>query len=141
VLKQRALFALSFFCLYGCAHKTALRQTADKDLTFQLVDVSNKDAENDISYGARIIPSNSFKEADNKAAKENLMYRMDSCFYLQSGLKKVYPQLTQPVANGLKRTFEYLVTFDLPSFDEHKWFFVYEDRYLNRKKYTLDLKD
>ena len=129
------------FCFFGCSHGSNLRQTGDKDITFQIVNISKNGTNQDISYGARIIPSAVFKGADSKATKENLMYRMDSCFYLQSGWKKIYPQLTQPVSNGLKNTFEYLLTFDMPSFEEDKWFFVYEDRYLNKKKYTLKLTD
>jgi hypothetical protein len=141
VLKRKALFTLMMFVFYGCGHKSGLRQTGDKNITFQLVNISQKGADNDVSYGARIIPAKGLQAANSRTAKENLMYRMDSCFYLQSGLTKVYPQLTQPVANGLKSTFEYLVTFDMPSFDENKWFFVYDDRYLDRKKYMLNLKD
>jgi len=116
-------------------------QVGDKDLTVQLANISKSVAGGDISYAARITPEKGLFTAAGKSAKENLMYRMDSCFYLQSGRTKIYPQLTQPVSNGLKNTFEYLVTFDMPSFDGDKWFFVYEDKYLNRKKYMLNLKN
>ena len=132
---------LVFLFFYSCADKGTLRQAGDKELTIQLANISDKEVNNDISYAARITPAKRLFTAAGKSAKENLMYRMDSCFYLQKGGTKVYAQLTQQVANGLSGTFEYLVTFDTVNFDEHKWSFIYQDKYLNKRKYTLKLTD
>lgn len=140
--KLKILFTfLTILFFYACSHKSAVRQTGDKDLTLQLVNISDRKVKGDISYAARIIPGKGKYSSAGKSLKESLMYRMDSCFYLEAGKQKVYSQLTQPVANGLSGAFEYLVTFDIDNFDEHKWNFVYQDKYLNQKRYTLKLAD
>lgn len=118
-----------------------LRQTGDKELTVQLADISSPAVAGDLSFAARIIPDREKFGTSLKRSKENLLYRMDSCFYLQKGAVKVYSQLTQTVANGLSVSFDYLVTFDIDHFDEQKWNFIYLDKYLNKKKYTIKLTD
>jgi hypothetical protein len=72
------------------------------------------------------------------SSKTALMYRMDSCFYLQAGKKIIYAALVQPVANGLSGTFEYLVSFDSVEAEKEGYKVVYHDRYLNKAKYVFD---
>ena len=138
----KALFTiLIILFLYACHSKSSFRQAGDKDLKIQLENISNSAVDGDISYAARITPEKGLFTSADKSAKEGMMYRVDSCFYLQAGREKVYPQLTQPVADGLSGTFEYLVTFAIRHFDEHKWNFVYQDKYLTKRKYMLKLAD
>jgi len=93
-----------------------------------------------LNFRVRISPAADVS-ADSKSYKTDLLYRMDSCFYIQSGYRKFYPQLTQAVAGGVSKRYEYLVSFDIRTLRQQKGLsLIYRDRYLNKRKYSLLLK-
>src|ERR1700753_296328 len=111
--KKILILAFHLFVLLvfdSCVHRKTFREVADKTLTLQLRNISSASDPKDITYAARLIPEKELKAAKGQAVKTSLLYKMDSCFYLQSGARKVYANI-EPVANGLTGTYEYLLTF------------------------------
>jgi len=115
---------------------------SDHGLTVQLMKTpSSYDGEGNISYSARLIADKELIAKTDNTVKSNLSYRMDSCFYLQAGKKKIYASLTQSIANGVSGSFEYLLSFENTGLNDGKWNLIYQDKYLNQQKYTLNLNN
>lgn len=124
---------------YSCGKKELrYRQAGDGDLTLQVSSMP-KDAGDTAavrSYKAVIIPS--AKLTLKKSDGDSLLFRMDSCFYLQRAGAKIYPYLVQEIPNGVRGTFEYLVEF--PAIVNGKGDttrFIYQDRFINKKIYSI----
>lgn len=81
----------------------------------------------------RILPDAALFADLSAEAKQNLMYRTDSCFYLETNGRRVYAAAVTPVANGVSGSFEYLVSFEKTQGGR----LMYYDRYLNKKEYEL----
>ena len=92
-------------------------------------------------YAARLIPDKIIQKKSD-SSKTKLWYKMDSCFYIQSGKNKVYAGLVQPIANGSTGSFEYMLSFDMQgdNFKKNKSL-VYQDRYLNHMRYAISLEN
>lgn len=115
-------------------------ETGDSLLTVQAAKLPY-DKNDSASVNFRVRISINTDTLNYKRSAESMMYRMDSCFYLQANGKKYYPQLTQAVASGVNKRFEYLVSFDSKTLlPLQKVNMVYQDRYLDHKTYTLLLK-
>jgi len=131
--------AVVCFAFMACHKKQAYYESKDRDLVVQVVKMKNDAADTaSISYTARIIPDKSVAAVNNEEVKTAMMYKMDSCFYIQIKQKKVYPGIVQAIANGLPNQFEYLVSFDA-GIENNNPVIVYQDKYLNKKKHTLKL--
>jgi len=137
----RIVGALCLFAVISGCHKQQNQpmQTKDKDLTIQVMRLKNDPSENDVyTYKARLTPQKALLAEKSRNDKEALIYRMDSCFYLQSGPNKIYASLVQPVADGISGSFEYLLQFEKAN-DEVEQDFIYKDKYLNHKRYSIKL--
>jgi hypothetical protein len=139
-MKGCFLSFLIFLVFHSCNPAPVFKQANDKDLTIQLTKlpkVSND--EQIISYKVRLLPVKTIMETKSYNEKNNLWYKMDSCFYFETGSRKIYPQLVQPVANGISGSYEYLLQFDEDTaLKKDSLDMVYADRYINRKKYTIE---
>lgn len=112
----------------------------ENGLTLQLLKMPVDPGENkEINYSVRLIPEKALLESKDQLAKTALWYRMDSCFYVMAGQKKVYASIVQPIANGVMGRFEYLLSFEISDLETANWHMVYQDKYLNQKKYTMNL--
>jgi hypothetical protein len=125
----------------ACHNKQQYYESKDHDLTVQIVKMKNDAADTaSVSYTARIIPDKTMMTVvNNEDIKTAMMYKMDSCFYMQINKKKVYPGIVQSIANGLPNQFEYLVSFDIAGISNDNPVIVYQDKYLNKRKYTLKI--
>ncbi|WP_147322018.1 hypothetical protein [Mucilaginibacter conchicola] len=64
-----------------------------------------------VAYRLRLVPSATFRTIHPDLGADHFWYRMDSCFYLNEKGRPRYPLLVQPVANGAKDNFEYILQF------------------------------
>jgi len=94
-----------------------------------------------LDYAVRLLPGKALEATLDGKTKTALCYGMDSCFYLLAGGQKVYSAIVQPIANGVSGSFEYMLSFVVDDLKGGKWSLVYQDRYLNHKKYTLSLTE
>jgi len=139
-MKVCFLFFLIFLFFHSCNPALVFSQATVIDLTIQLTKLSkvNKD-EQMISYKVRLVPVKTIMETKSYNEKNNLWYKMDSCFYFETGSRKIYPQLVQPVANGISGSYEYLLQFDEDTaLKKDSLDMVYADKYINRKKYKIE---
>jgi hypothetical protein len=137
---RHLLFYTALLFITSCKlHKSTPYETAGNGITLQVIQLENSPGDaNVFTYKARLIPDALLLNEKNAYSKNAMMYKMDSCFYLQSGTKKIYASLVQPIANGVSGTFEYLLEFEAAA-GSNASEFVYKDKYLNQKKYSLKL--
>jgi hypothetical protein len=125
--------------LQGCKHSSQVKEVHDKDLTLQITDLTDpSDHSGMITYKARLIPGKTLLREESPGNRVNLVYKMDSCYYLQSGQEKIYASLVQEVPNGIQGTYEYLLEFEKKPAVGKCWL-IYQDRYLNHKKYNIEI--
>ena len=141
-INKRCLIILitGFTALFtSCKSKSTVKEIKGHGLTIEVIKLSGQPGDTStISYSARIIPDKALiNDKDNKV-KTALLFNMDSCFYLQAGKKKIYASLTQPVANGVAGTFEYLLSFDVSNHKDADGSLIYQDKYLNHRKYQIN---
>ncbi len=131
---------IGLLLLSACNRNEKLLTAKDSDLTIELMQLKKEgDGSATLSYQARLIPQKQLLAAKNGTDKNALFYKMDSCFYINTGKQKIYAALVQPVANGVSGTYEYLLQFEVGEKEKATNFnIVYQDRYLNKKAYILD---
>lgn len=89
-----------------------------------------------LSYRIRLSPT--LQSSTVQGIKENFLYRVDSCFYIQIQDQVIYPELCQAINGGITNTYEYLVSFSLESILHKKDLQLhYQDKFLNKKNYSL----
>jgi len=131
------LFAVLILLSIGCKTNRPSAGASDKDLVIEAMKKINQD---DIIYNIRIFPN---KELMENAASfsQNMMYQVDSCFYLSDGLKKVYPLSAEYIPGGVAKSFEYMVTFEKNKASSADDFILfYQDKYINKRNYQLLFK-
>ncbi len=67
-----------------------------------------------------------------------MQYQVDSCFYVSHEGLKTYPLYVTPIANGLDKTFEYLLGFEKEALASGV--LVFEDRHRSKKNIELTFK-
>jgi hypothetical protein len=122
--------------LSGCSKKPAHYEYKDEDITIKAMIMDNAADTGETVFTARVIPGKLATRV-NDSLKMKMVYSMDSCFYLQSGKKTTYPNLIQPIANGLSGMFEYMVSFDNSAAAAPGVEIIYQDKHLNHRKYIL----
>jgi hypothetical protein len=115
-------------------------QTSDKAITVQAAKLPYEAHDSlALNFKVRILVKDAVM--GSQAQNENQLYRMDSCFYMQSGTSKYYPVITQAIATGTGKHYEYLVSFEAyPMVSRKTLNLVYQDKYINKKSYVLLLK-
>ena len=118
--------------LIGCDGENGrYREINEEQLKVQVILPHGKEE----YYGVRVFPGEAIRHIKGDLSKE-MLYRSDSCFYLQTALGKQYPLYAEPVASGIKGCYEYMVYFEKAKAEV----FVYDDRYFTQKVYEVDLK-
>ncbi|AYL93829.1 hypothetical protein [Mucilaginibacter celer] len=138
---MRKTITLGMLCcaLLGCKQaNTNLKQITDSGVTLQVINIKNNDSAA-TAYKVRIVlTGTTLPEQVTSEAKHGLLYNADSLFYISEGGRKIYPQITQPVANGVANTFEYLVDFDKMATGADASM-IYHDKYITKKDYQVKL--
>ena len=135
-----ALF-LTLLAASSCkSRKAEFNEVKDDSLTVQVLKIRNADEEGTIDLRVRIFPAHGLAEKSGKSTEE-MWYATDSCFVLSTGGKELIPVMQQPVANGMKNSFEYLLLFEgAEVLDSRDMKLVYRDRHFTGKTYTMSLK-
>lgn len=134
---------LPLFCsLFSCRNKTQVQEITRDGLAIACTKIPGDPGPTaTVNYSARLIPDKKLLDKKEKGLSATMWYRMDSCFYLQDGNKKLYASIIQPIANGVTGSYEYFLSFDIGQDDDRKWQLIYQDKYLNQQKYSLSLGD
>jgi len=124
----------------SCDTKRAdFAEAGDEQLKVQGLKIRKKESPGLVDYQVRVQVIN--PEIGNEQLAASMMYKMDSAFYLANGAVRVYPEILEPVASGIKNRFEYMVSFkDVKAGKDDKALLVYADKFISRKAYTLEFK-
>lgn len=138
---MKKLLIVGFTLLSACSQRNdSFNEVRDKDIAVQIMKLENTGSNVDImSYKVRLIPEEKLMKEKSQDVKNALWYKMDSCFYLQKGGKKIYANMVQPIANGVTGTFEYLLDFETENTSGLHGNLVYQDKYINQHQYQLKL--
>lgn len=132
-MKTSLIIAL-LILMAGCrTQNQSVKELNDEDLVMQVQEHTDK------SYRVRLIPETKFLIDKTSDLRNNMWYKMDSCFYIIRGEQKIYPVMQEPVANGISSSFEYLLLFDDAQAPEkgEEIKFIYKDRHISKKSYSL----
>jgi len=137
---KKAILILSLIILASCGHgNSSFSEIKDHDLTIQVMQLKD-DGDSIITYKARLTPDKQLLETKSKDEKQALYYTMDSCFYINKGNIKIYAALVQPIANGVSGSYEYMLQFEKDKkLNTDSINLVYQDKYINRKTYSLKM--
>lgn len=131
------MLSVGFIFGGGCRRKGDFIEMKDKDLSIQVMKMNRGEDSDMHEYRIRIVP---YSIPSSHTLQGDMWYKADSTIYLFDGTNKVYPVIMEPIANGIKNSYEYLLTFSkTTSADEVKLNLVYADRYINNRTYILDL--
>jgi len=121
--------------------KSDFKEIRDSNIIIQLMSLKDSIPDTSvIKYGVRIFPDKQIASTLSEKSKEDLWYRMDSSFYLQSGSDKQYASVIEPIANGQKNNYEYLLIFDkIPKMDTKKLLLAFNDKFISRKIHYFQL--
>jgi hypothetical protein len=124
--------------LFSCKAKDHVAQLKDDDLTVMAMR-NSQTTEGETTFQVRIFPSKVVLENGSNKLTEEMLYRSDSCMYLLHGDKKDYPLYIEPVSNGVKGSYEFLVAFSKAP-NQKSDTLIYHDKFINQKKYVLAIK-
>lgn len=138
-----ALFALSACKTPGqkwLDGLAAYQEVRSRSMTLEIMKMADKNDTVVLNYKVRIYPAKQWLANRPAGAVNDLNYRMDSCFAVRAGSVKQPAVFVQPVANGVKDCFEYLVSFEMGNAMKMKTLqLVYTDKYIDGHTYFLDL--
>lgn len=136
---KKFLFGTCLILEMACKSGDSFIEVKDEKLTIQLTKLQNEEDVTESSYRLRILPDRSLYN-DVEAFRHLMWYSLDSTVYIEGKNGKTYPDMIQPVSNGIKDSFEYLLVFN----DEKNSAnaisrLIYDDKYFTKKAYILDL--
>ncbi len=123
-------------CLYGCRSKNAFVSLQDGEMTLQGIRASK----NDKLFKIRLLYGKQEKGMDQQKFAENMQYHIDSCFYFLKEGKHIYPLYVTPIANGIDKSFEYMIGFDPSVATKEADTLIYFDQNRSKKSYELIFK-
>ncbi|MCR8558153.1 hypothetical protein KXD93_10885 [Mucilaginibacter sp. BJC16-A38] len=127
------LMILLAVSIAACRPETRqVQEVRDSRLIVQLVRI-NAGA---TAYKCKIVPVQEGITNSGRVSNQ-MLYHADSCFYLLDNGKPKYAVAVQPVANGIKGSYEYLLQWDAAG----PVSLVFDDKYLYSRKYTFKIKD
>lgn len=93
-----------------------------------------------LTYKIRIYPGKEWTETNSGRQKNGLFYGMDSCFTLRTAAASYSPDMVEPVNNGIKGCYEYLLSFGIAKAMKYRQLqLVYTDRFIDGKPYQIIL--
>jgi len=146
-MKSYAAIFLIMLMLWSCKRARWQDNIADfKELqnpafALQVMKMKNKDTDTvSLNLRVRLYPSAGETERLSPDQKNGLSYGMDSCFFLFEGAQRIKPAFVQAVSNGVRNSFEYLVSFEpVRPVSPVNFRLVYQGKYLDGKQYNLTL--
>jgi len=92
------------------------------------------------TFMVRVFPDKKIIEGGKEKITESFLYHSDSCFYLLKNNTKLYPEYVEPVVNGIKGSYEFLIGFSNQDLSLKEYTLIYQDQIINKKKYVLTIK-
>jgi len=135
-MKLWGIFFLILGIGVGCK-KNRMNLLSDRDIEVQVLKIEEASQ----IYRVRILLSEgSIKEKNVR--QEDMWYKTDSCFYLNYKGRARSPVSIEPISNGLKNIYEYLVAFDeMTEIDGERMEFIYRDKFINKRTYKISLEN
>ncbi|SDR88900.1 hypothetical protein SAMN05216490_0136 [Mucilaginibacter mallensis] len=143
-MKKTIVLSICLLTMLLACHKnrSAVNQIKDGDMSLGISRLKNGEGNSGtLDFAIRLISNKQLLADKDKSFRNSLWYSMDSCFYLMKGQRKIYSAIVQPIANGVAGTFEYMLSFNEEDLKAGNWSLIYDDRYLNHKKYTLSVPE
>jgi hypothetical protein len=130
--------ALVCLVLFSCKGDQGFREIKTTTMTVQLMPLGTEGGSS-LSFKVRLQPDHAGVIGNGQNSRD-LWYHMDSCFYLKRTGRRQYALMVQPVNNGSRNIFEYLVQFEAAPADEGKGLqLVYHDKFVDQKDYIFKL--
>ncbi len=126
--------------ILSCTSKSPSGQSLDRDI--RIMAQLNKTSSNARmqTFMIRVFPDKKFVESGMEKITESFLYHADSCFYLLKNDAKLYPEYVEPIVNGIKGSYEFLVGFNNQDLSSKEYTLIYQDQIINKKKYVLTIK-
>lgn len=139
-MKNSRAFIWILVIIVSCSSGKGFWELSDGDMRLQLMDMdSGPEGVETQSFRFRIYPGKAISDRMDAEARSAMWYKMDSSVYLLTGAGKIYPIAIEPVSNGVKNSFEYLILFENTVAKVKDLSLVYQDNYLTRKSYSFIL--
>ncbi|WP_431294711.1 hypothetical protein [Pedobacter sp. P26] len=124
--------------MFSCTSKSPSGQSLDNDIRVmaQLKKTSSNDRMQ--TFMVRVFPDKKFIEHGKEKITESFLYHADSCFYLLNNNIKLYPDYVEPVANGIKGSYEFLIGFSNQDLSLKEYMLIYQDQIINKKIHSHD---
>ena len=132
--KQLFLIVLALTLgIISCKNKGEYSYTSDGELDLVAIKMKKEGL-----IKVRVAFSKYDEALDVQKFTTAMQYQVDSCFYLSQEGRKTYPLYITPIANGLDKTFEYIVGFEKADLKSGTLVFV--DRHRSKKNIELTFK-
>ncbi|EHQ24342.1 hypothetical protein [Mucilaginibacter paludis] len=138
-MKKLMMNLVACLLLFSCKDgKPPYLEVKDNELTIQAIQLEEAESNTGVSYKVRLIPNREMLKQINAEKQRALTYKMDSCFYISLNKQKIYPLLTQAIANGVSGSYEYLLEFETDKNESRDSIrLMYHDKYINNKIYSI----
>jgi hypothetical protein len=126
--------------ILSCSSKKPAGQSFDSDLKVMAQLKETPSGDRLRTFMIRIFPDKKFMENGKEKITESFLYHSDSSFYVLKNNLKLYPEYVEPIANGIKGSYEFLVGFSDDNLSLKEYTLIYQDQIINKKKYVLTIK-
>lgn len=133
------MLLLALLVQTACTVKPDVYKTADESLLIQVKQVDAENDDNDHTFRVQIVLAKPVLDTFQVANRQSFLFRMDECFWLETAGKTALPVLVQSVGMSAAGHYDYLVVFPDPRTSVEKTRFIYQDRYVTRRKYSIEL--
>lgn len=135
-----SVIAAACLMLFACKEKNlSFQEAKGRNLTVQIMKINNNQDKSEMIYQVRLLPDKSIMEKLTAEKRNEIWYRMDSCFYIKTKDAKISANLVQPIANGQTQNFEFMLSFLVDNAITDSSTLVYQDKYLNKETYNFKL--
>lgn len=126
--------------MFSCTSKSPSGQSLDNDIHIMAQLKKTSSNAQMQTFMIRVFPDKKFTESGMEKITESFLYHADSCFYLLKNDVKLYPEYVEPIVNGIKGSYEFLVGFNNQDLSSKEYTLIYQDQIINKKKYVLTIK-
>jgi hypothetical protein len=137
---RQATIIILLGLILSCSTKKPAGQSSDVDLNVMAQLKETPSTEHTRTFMIRVFPDKKFAESGMEKITESFLYHSDSCFYLLKNNVKLYPEYVEPIVNGIKGSYEFLVGFSDQDLSTKEYTLIYQDQIINKKKYVLTIK-
>jgi len=135
---KRGVIALVLLISFCSCHKDEYKQLSKSGTNVEIIRSKEKGG---LEFKVRVSQEALLSGADQGKSKQ-MFFSADSCFKLfDSENRLLYPEVVEPIANGINNKFEYIVTFPKLKTDGKKIKLVYHDKFFSGSHFEFDFND